>query len=66
MIDPLLKRLHDWEKVRGVTVFRGVTGFFTGFPAGLRPAFTNPLDRFGPWPGLPTDVRIPNSGRMGQ
>jgi len=27
MIDPLLKRLHDWEKVRGVTVFRGITGF---------------------------------------
>ena len=23
----LLKRLHDWEKVRGVTVFRGITGF---------------------------------------
>jgi len=27
MIDTLLKRLHDWEKVRGVTVFRGITGF---------------------------------------
>lgn len=26
-MEPLLKRLHDWEKVRGVTVFRGVTGF---------------------------------------
>lgn len=26
-LDNLLKRLHDWEKVRGVTVFRGVTGF---------------------------------------
>lgn len=23
----LLKRLRDWEKVRGVTVFRGITGF---------------------------------------
>lgn len=23
----LLKRLHDWEKVRGVTVFRGIVGF---------------------------------------
>lgn len=23
----LLKRLHDWEKVRGVTVFRGTNGF---------------------------------------
>ncbi|MGD8811328.1 MAG: DUF190 domain-containing protein, partial [Thioalkalispiraceae bacterium] len=22
-----LKRLHDWEKVRGVTVFRGISGF---------------------------------------
>jgi hypothetical protein len=27
MIDTLLKRLHDWEKVRGVTVFRGISGF---------------------------------------
>jgi PII-like signaling protein len=27
MLQPLLKRLHDQEKVRGVTVFRGVTGF---------------------------------------
>lgn len=26
-LDALLKRLHDWEKVRGVTVFRGVIGF---------------------------------------
>lgn len=25
--DALLKRLHDWEKVRGVTVFRGINGF---------------------------------------
>lgn len=24
---PLIKRLHDWEKVRGVTVFRGISGF---------------------------------------
>ena len=23
----LLKRLRDWEKLRGVTVFRGITGF---------------------------------------
>lgn len=26
-LDPLLKQLHDVEKVRGVTVFRGVSGF---------------------------------------
>jgi len=26
-LNPLLKRLHDWEKVRGVTVFRGISGF---------------------------------------
>ncbi len=26
-LNALLKRLHDWEKVRGVTVFRGVAGF---------------------------------------
>lgn len=26
-LDSLLKRLHDWEKVRGVTVFRGIVGF---------------------------------------
>ncbi len=26
-LDPLIKRLHDWEKVRGVTVFRGISGF---------------------------------------
>lgn len=25
--DHLLKRLHDWEHVRGVTVFRGIAGF---------------------------------------
>ena len=24
---PLLKRLHDREKLRGVTVFRGISGF---------------------------------------
>ncbi|MEW5755782.1 MAG: DUF190 domain-containing protein [Pseudomonadota bacterium] len=23
----LLKRLHDWEKLRGVTVFRGISGY---------------------------------------
>ena len=27
LMNPLIKRLHDWEKVRGVTVFRGITGF---------------------------------------
>lgn len=26
-LDTLLKRLHDWEHVRGVTVFRGIAGF---------------------------------------
>lgn len=26
-LNPLIKRLHDWEKVRGVTVFRGISGF---------------------------------------
>lgn len=26
-MDNLLRRLHDWEKVRGVTVFRGISGF---------------------------------------
>jgi uncharacterized protein len=26
-LNTLLKRLHDWERVRGVTVFRGITGF---------------------------------------
>lgn len=26
-LDNLVKRLHDWEKVRGVTVFRGISGF---------------------------------------
>ncbi len=26
-VDNLIKRLHDWEKVRGVTVFRGIQGF---------------------------------------
>ncbi len=26
-LDALLKRLHDWEHVRGVTVFRGISGF---------------------------------------
>ncbi len=23
----LLKRLHDWEQVRGVTIFRGIAGY---------------------------------------
>jgi len=23
----LIKRLHDWEKLRGLTVFRGITGY---------------------------------------
>lgn len=26
-LENLLKRLHDWEKVRGVTVFRGIAGY---------------------------------------
>ena len=26
-LNPLLKQLHDQEKVRGVTVFRGISGF---------------------------------------
>lgn len=26
-LEPLLSRLHDQEKVRGVTVYRGISGF---------------------------------------
>lgn len=26
-LDNLLKRLRDWEKVRGVSVFRGISGY---------------------------------------
>jgi PII-like signaling protein len=26
-LENLLKRLHDWEKVKGVSVFRGIAGF---------------------------------------
>lgn len=26
-LESLLKRLHDWEHVRGVTVYRGIAGF---------------------------------------
>ena len=26
-LESLLKRLHDWEKVKGVSVFRGIAGF---------------------------------------
>ncbi|HEB57906.1 MAG TPA: DUF190 domain-containing protein [Gammaproteobacteria bacterium] len=26
-LNALLKRLRDWEKLRGVTVFRGISGF---------------------------------------
>ncbi len=26
-LESLLQRLHDWEKLRGVTVFRGICGF---------------------------------------
>jgi len=26
-LGPLIKRLHDQEKVRGVTIFRGISGF---------------------------------------
>lgn len=29
-LENLLKRLHDWEKIRGVTVFRGIAGFGDG------------------------------------
>jgi PII-like signaling protein len=26
-LDNLMKRLHDWEKLRGVSVFRGISGY---------------------------------------
>jgi PII-like signaling protein len=26
-LESLLKRLHDWEKVKGVSVFRGIAGY---------------------------------------
>lgn len=26
-LESLLKRLHDWEKLKGVSVFRGIAGF---------------------------------------
>jgi hypothetical protein len=26
-LESLLQRLHDWEKVRGVTVYRGISGY---------------------------------------
>jgi len=26
-LETLLKRMRDWEKVRGLTVFRGIAGF---------------------------------------
>ncbi len=26
-LEQLLRRLHDWEKIRGVTVFRGISGY---------------------------------------
>ncbi len=26
-VQALIRRLHDWEHVRGVTVFRGISGF---------------------------------------
>jgi hypothetical protein len=26
-LESLLKRLHDWEKIKGVSVFRGIAGF---------------------------------------
>lgn len=29
-LNNLLKRLHDWEHLRGVTVFRGIAGFGPG------------------------------------
>ena len=31
-VDALLKRLHDWEHLRGVTVFRGISGFGESSP----------------------------------
>ncbi len=33
-INVLMKRLHDWEKIRGVTIFEALTGFGkSGLPA---------------------------------
>ncbi len=26
-LNNLIKRLHDWEKLRGLTVFRGISGY---------------------------------------
>ncbi|ALP53463.1 hypothetical protein Tel_10055 [Candidatus Tenderia electrophaga] len=26
-LENLMKRLHDWEKVKGVSVFRGISGY---------------------------------------
>lgn len=26
-LESMMKRLHDWEKVKGVSVFRGIAGF---------------------------------------
>ena len=33
-LESLLRRLHDWEKVRGVTVFRGIRRDALGTPGG--------------------------------
>lgn len=43
-IKSLLKRLHDWEKVKGVTVFRGVTGFGPAGPTHTSAAEVLSLD----------------------
>lgn len=43
-INSLLKRLHDWEKVKGVTVFRGVTGFGPAGPTHTSAAVNLVLD----------------------
>jgi hypothetical protein len=31
-LESLLKRLHDWEKVKGASVFRGIAGFGNSGP----------------------------------
>lgn len=36
-LDTLLKRLHDWDQVQGVTVFHGIAGFG---PSGPAPSFS--------------------------
>lgn len=44
VLKSLLKRLHDWEKVKGVTVFRGVTGFSNTGPTHTSVAVDLSLD----------------------